>query len=615
MSAPGSAVHDAFAIHHGLYWLTVDIATAASGLVLSIDDAHWCDRPTLDWVRYLVRRLDDVPAMVVLASRSGEPSGELDFLDALTVDASALVLRPAPLTAGGVRTFVTEALGATDDEAVGACVDATGGNPFLLGQLVAAALHRDEAEPEALAAAARATTPEEVVRAIVVRLRRLGSDAVELAQSVAVLGVAAQAHHAASLAGLSERRAAVAQDALRTRHADVLTDTAPRAFVHPLVRRAVYEAIPGAERSLLHARAARVLRQAGIPAELVAGQLLACSPAGNSWTVETLRWCAAAVVARAPDAAVHYLERALREPPEPGARSAVLAALGQAELVSGGHGAVEHLRTAVADMRSGREHCAATILLARAVAAGGGMAEAVNWFEQAAEDARTSDSDLARECEIEGMCLGIADPRLGAEALERAHGYVRGRPLDSAGGRTLLGLLAYRAAMDYEHAAEVGDLADAALADGTLAAHADERFLPFTLSTWAGIHADRFDVAAEQAARVLELGRARGRPLLIVGGAHVLCAVRIRQGRVWEAEAHGWDAVRFIETIPVVRGQAVLQLVEALLARGALEEVGRLLVDQGLEGDGLLQSSPTLRSWSAPNGTEQLAGRATRWQT
>ena len=160
MSAPGSAVHDAFAIHHGLYWLTVDIATAASGLVLSIDDAHWCDRPTLDWVRYLVRRLDDVPAMVVLASRSGEPSGELDFLDALTVDASALVLRPAPLTAGGVRTFVTEAFGATDDEAVGACVDATGGNPFLLGQLVAAALHRDEAEPEALAAAARATTPK-----------------------------------------------------------------------------------------------------------------------------------------------------------------------------------------------------------------------------------------------------------------------------------------------------------------------------------------------------------------------------------------------------------------------------------------------------------------------
>ena len=115
-----------------------------------------------------------------------------------------------------------------------------------------------------------------------------------------------------------------------------------------------------------------------------------------------------------------------------------------------------------------------------------------------------------------------------------------------------------------------------------------------TLSTWAGIHADRFDVAAEQAARVLELGRARGRPLLIVGGAHVLCAVRIRQGRVWEAEAHGWDAVRFIETIPVVRGQAVLQLVEALLARGALEEVGRLLVDQGLEGDGLLQSYANL---------------------
>ena len=315
VSAPGSAVHDAFAIHHGLDWLTVDIATAASGLVLSIDDAHWCDRPTLDWVRYLVRRLDDVPAMVVLASRSGEPSGELDFLDALTVDASALVLRPAPLTAGGVRTFVTEALGATDDEAVGACVDAMGGNPFLLGQLVAAALHRDGRNRRRwLQRPARPRPKRSCARSSCACAS--GSDAVELAQSVAVLGVAAQARHAASLAGLSERRAAVAQDVLVA--ADALTDTAPRAFVHPLVRRAVDEAIPGAERSLLHARAARVLRQAGIPAELVAGELLACSPAGNSWTVETLRWCAAAVVARTPDAAVHYLERALREPPEPG---------------------------------------------------------------------------------------------------------------------------------------------------------------------------------------------------------------------------------------------------------------------------------------------------------
>ncbi|HYP48976.1 MAG TPA: AAA family ATPase, partial [Thermoleophilaceae bacterium] len=41
---------------HGLYWLTVNVA-GDGPLVMAIDDLHWCDKPSLRFFAYLVRRL------------------------------------------------------------------------------------------------------------------------------------------------------------------------------------------------------------------------------------------------------------------------------------------------------------------------------------------------------------------------------------------------------------------------------------------------------------------------------------------------------------------------------------------------------------------------------
>jgi predicted ATPase len=67
--APADADPDAdvsFAVLHGLYWLTVNLA-GQGPLLLAVDDVNWCDRPSLRFLAYLARRAEGLD--VVLAVR------------------------------------------------------------------------------------------------------------------------------------------------------------------------------------------------------------------------------------------------------------------------------------------------------------------------------------------------------------------------------------------------------------------------------------------------------------------------------------------------------------------------------------------------------------------
>ena len=64
-----------FAALHGLYWLTVNLCDDGPAL-LAVDDLHWCDRPSLRFLAFLARRLEDLPLLVVGSLRppSQEPT-------------------------------------------------------------------------------------------------------------------------------------------------------------------------------------------------------------------------------------------------------------------------------------------------------------------------------------------------------------------------------------------------------------------------------------------------------------------------------------------------------------------------------------------------------------
>ena len=125
-----------------------------------------------------------------------------------------------------------------------------------------------------------------------------------VAQAVAILGDDAEPRQAAALADLDEQAAFEAVDALA--RVDVLRPQPPLAFVHPLIRAAVYETLTPLERDRGHARAARLLANAGAEPERVAVHLLRCPPSADAQVVATLREAAAA-----PEAAV------LRRAPSP----------------------------------------------------------------------------------------------------------------------------------------------------------------------------------------------------------------------------------------------------------------------------------------------------------
>ena len=291
VASPGAS-DASFATLHGLYWLAAALAEEAP-LLLVVDDAHWCDAPSLRFLVFLARRATELPLLVCVGTRVNEPGAEVELLGALGDAPGATVVRPGPLTSASVRRLFSHA---APEDAVATAIETTGGNPLLLHELV-----RSLAGAPVTAAAVRAAVPSSVTRSVQRRLNRLDSQARAVARALAVLGDA-------SLLGDD---AGPAVRALR--ELELVEDDPPR-FVHPLVRAAVAEPVIAAERDALHHSAARRLHERRDAEEDVVLHLLAASPIGEPWAVDVLREAARRAAAEgAPDAAVRRLRRALEE--------------------------------------------------------------------------------------------------------------------------------------------------------------------------------------------------------------------------------------------------------------------------------------------------------------
>ena len=343
-----SAPDQAFRLAYALTWVVVGLARRGT-VALLVDDVHWADLASLRWLSFLAARVDELPVVVIAAARPVD--GELESALA-RLALQARVLRPEPLGLEAVEKLVASWLGVRPaGEFTAACYALTGGNPFLLRELLHEAAS-DGLQPDASAAAQlHGFRPESVARAVLLRLGRLDAAALEIARAVAVLGDGAQLAIARALAGLSEAKALAAVDAL-TRE-DVLARDDRLRFVHPLVRSAVYDDLTPARRRSGHRHAARLHAERGTGRDAVVAQLLLAEPAAEAWAFECLLDAAAQARRRgAPEPACELARRALAEPPPQDRRWQALEELGRAELAAGAAGGIEHLEAALAAART-----------------------------------------------------------------------------------------------------------------------------------------------------------------------------------------------------------------------------------------------------------------------
>ncbi|MBV8944140.1 MAG: AAA family ATPase [Solirubrobacterales bacterium] len=412
-----SAFDTSFAVLHGLYWLTVNLADGRPVLI-AVDDAHWTDEPSLRWLAHLAPRLDGPAVALLVALRPSQTGGSLQAL----LDEAQTVARPELLSETAVGAIVRGMLGSgAGSQLCAAAWAASGGNPLYVTELLRAARSGGrplaELDPAELMAGGR----EGVARRVLAGVRGLHPGALLFAQALAVLGDGCELRHAAALAGV-EVADAISLAAALVRLEVLAADDPPR-FVHPVVREAVGASLASDARDALHRSAARLLHADRAPPGQVAAHLLAVRPVGDACVVDRLREAArAAIRDGAPAAAAALLSRALSEPPSPGQRVAVLREAARAEAAAGREAACVHLEEALALAADPLKRGEIALEVAETYAGLFRWVEAVDVLERALTELGEADDELAARLEGELVVCGLHDARRAsrvAPVLER----------------------------------------------------------------------------------------------------------------------------------------------------------------------------------------------------
>ncbi len=211
--------------------------------LLVLDDVHWADESTLDLLRYLGRRMETLPVLIVAAYRAEEVTAGHPLaltLGDLTTSAAVLRMTVPPLTPAGVRTLSAES--GLDADRIFA---RTGGNAFYVTELLAFG---------------ETQLPPTVRDAVLARVSRLTPEAQRVLEAAAILGQPAEL---ALLVEVSGRPPAAVDECVIS--GLLVGDGRIWDFRHALARVAVAESLLPSTTSELHASALRALRATNDP--------------------------------------------------------------------------------------------------------------------------------------------------------------------------------------------------------------------------------------------------------------------------------------------------------------------------------------------------------------
>ncbi len=264
---------DPTAAQHRLFRALAELIERMSVTVLVVEDVHWADPVTMDFVLFLAYRLPQ-PVSLVVTYRPEDvaPESPLRRLSSrLPATTTQVRISLQPLDLAATTSMVSSML---DSQPISAELarflhERTDGLPLAVEESVrllherADLVRRDGAWTRA--GAGELQVPPTIRDAVLERVARLPDAAHRVLHACAVLAEPTDSAVVLEVAGLSGDEArtglteTVACGLLRE------DDDAKLSFRHVLPRRAVYEAIPAVERQRLHARAGEALERLDPP--------------------------------------------------------------------------------------------------------------------------------------------------------------------------------------------------------------------------------------------------------------------------------------------------------------------------------------------------------------
>ena len=214
--------------------------TGPATTVMVFEDVHWADDATLDAIRFLARRISDLPALLVLTYRQdeiAEAAGLRRLVGALA--GVPLVRFPLQALSRDAVAHMAQA-GGGDPRAIYA---ATGGNPFFVTEILWTG---DE------------SVPPTVSDAVLGNIASLEPEAQAVLRSMSVVPGVLERDFAEALFG--ERFSSLASAEQRGL---VEVDREGVSFRHELARRAVESSLSGTERIIFHRKVLEALRARG----------------------------------------------------------------------------------------------------------------------------------------------------------------------------------------------------------------------------------------------------------------------------------------------------------------------------------------------------------------
>jgi DNA-binding CsgD family transcriptional regulator len=282
--------------HHRALRALLELLARERPVALLLDDLHWADEASLEFVLHVLRRPPRAACLLTFALRPGERGARLLAAARATPGWEHLPLRP--LSEEAARSLVAEVPDAAAREHV---IGEAGGNPLFLRELGRLARQGETALPATLTAAVglEVAALEPAMRALIA--------------GAAVAGDPFDPELAAAAAGL-EPDATVLDRLVAAELIRSVPHPPGRSFAfrHPLVRRVVYDGTPPAWRLDAHERAAAALARRGAAPAARAYHVARFARPGDDAAVALLTAAAETAARPSPAAAAHWYAAALR---------------------------------------------------------------------------------------------------------------------------------------------------------------------------------------------------------------------------------------------------------------------------------------------------------------